>query len=762
MGNADEYGGVEHTYYSTYSVNYNRCGATTYRMTSQVDRQTAVTWQSGLCNKTVERTSGTYPNTETYVYYMNVQTHETKKTVYTTDTFDITQTQSVYTPTAGRKYTFLQSTMVDKAYPDFITTTGTTAVDGWDTYSTYTCERLITEGTTTTIDEGNPITHTRCPPVTTLLTETLNQVPSATSYGLITECFRYCINYYNTDQQGIVLVRVKEGLNDGAMMPLKQAIYATPIPPNSPPIKHCWDSTTATPFLNKHEFLGGDVVKTVTRIANEDESFVTQAYTKIHSTFVSEEYPFWAETETATLLQIVSTTHGTVRAYYADGLTFSLTISGLEQQTESFPKLVDGQLESTEFNTDTDGRRNTASYSGIDWFNYHVSHSTDTIAWRGFAQEFINVTKDDYGNWEYAEDNTRVLTTIWDNVHVSEADYVSKVEKTITAVVEKTNLNWNNCRADHTYKSETIDVDIYNVTMIDRQPENGYGDFGQSFYTSPYDSARLIEGQPRCRLYEFYTMAYPAYQDIYAVGTGGMMFARLNAEFTTTILGNMSATANSALQRVKAFSIPVTITRANDETYRTTQIDVGNTRPSFTTANENTVLDDSSVEKLKHFHTAMTLAYFSQREYTATSWGSVYLETIESGYKIIREDMETYTSENYDPEQGNCHTHTFMRSEGIHKNGVMKVGGVLQNGEPRSYYLLVEHRGLPVVGQVTTFSNKCGGGTFETTYTGGVHELIGTQVSMIQTDAVINVGALKKELNSGKTMTPDEYEHFKL
>jgi hypothetical protein len=103
-----------------------------------------------------------------------------------------------------------------------------------------------------------------------------------------------------------------------------------------------------------------------------------------------------------------------------------------------------------------------------------------------------------------------------------------------------------------------------------------------------------------------------------------------------------------------------------------------------------------------------------------------------------------------------------MRSEGIHKNGVMKVGGVLQNGEPRSYYLLVEHRGLPVVGQVTTFSNKCGGGTFETTYTGGVHELIGTQVSMIQTDAVINVGALKKELNSGKTMTPDEYEHFKL
>jgi hypothetical protein len=33
---------------------------------------------------------------------------------------------------------------------------------------------------------------------------------------------------------------------------------------------------------------------------------------------------------------------------------------------------------------------------------------------------------------------------------------------------------------------------------------------------------------------------------------------------------------------------------------------------------------------------------------------------------------------------------------------------------------------------------------------------------MIQTDAVINVGALKQELNSGKTMTPDEYEHFKL
>lgn len=758
---ADERINFEGTVEWTWSTLYNRCGATTNNSIKSVHSQSKVVWVSGDCNRSEERTSGTFPETETYAYYMNARTDETEVSVYTTDTVYATYSQRNYEPQAGRKYTYRQSTMVDKPYPDFEETTVTTTIEGWDTYSTYTCEKLIVSDSTTTTDTANPITHTRCPPVTTEYTETLNQVPSVTDLGYVTDCYKLCRNIYNSGDKNLMFVKVREGLGDERMMPLREAIIAQNVPPKSPPIKHCWDTLSATPFLDKHKYLGGGIKGTQNIIENADGTFITRGHTKTHKPFTSSEYPWGGNTISRTLSFIETTTKQTVEAYSSNGETFSLTITGLEQGTTEVPILEDGEIEKTEFNTDDDGRKNTASYSGIDWFNIEASWNTNTIVWEGYRQEFVNISQDEYGNWGYPEDNTKIYTTLWDDIHPNEVNFLNKIENTVPVVVEKTNLNWNNCSGDHNYVDATVNAEILAYTQFKKKPENGYGQFGSQLYQRDYDTDRLLQGQGKCTLFEFFTMAYPAYQDIYAVGTGGMMFAKLNAEFSTTVLGNMSATANSALQRVTAFSIPVTITNANNETSATTQIDVGNTKPSFTTQNSTTTLPYESVEKLKHFHTAMTLVYFSQKEYTATSWESVYLETIDSGYKIIREESSTYTSENYDPEQGNCHKHSFMRREGLQENGVMKVGGVLQDGSPRSYYLLVEDLGLPVIGKVTTYSNNCEGGTFEVTYSRGIHELIGTKVSMIQTDAEINVGALRNKLGEGLTMTPEEYEHLK-
>lgn len=758
---ADERINFEATVEYTWSTQADRCGATTNNKISSVHSQSKVVWVSGDCNRSEIGTSGTYPETWTYPYYINARTDETEVSVYSTDTVHATYTERQYEPQAGNKYTYRSSTMVEKPYPDFEETTVTTTFEGWDTSSTYTCKRLIVSDSTTTEDTANPITHTRCPPVTTQYTETLNEVPSVTDLGFITDCYKLCKNIYNSGEKNLMFVKVKEGLGDERMMPLKEAIIAHSVPPKSPPIKHCWDTTVATPFLDKHKYLGGGIVGTQSIIENADGTYITRGHSKTHKAFTSSEYPWGGNTITRTLSFIETTTKKTVEAYSANGETFSLTISGLEQGTIEVPILEDGEIERTEFNTDDDGKRNTASYSGIDWFNLEASWNTNTIVWQEYRQEFVNISQDEYGNWGYPEDNTKIYTTLWDDIHVNEVNFVSKIENTHNIVVEKTNLNWNNCVGDHNYVNAEVNAEVLAYTQMKSQPVNGYNQFGSQLYQTDYGSDRLFAGEGKCTLFEFFTMAYPAYQDIYAVGTGGMMFAKLNAEFSTTVLGNMSATANSALQRVTAFSIPVTLTNADNETSATTQIDVGNTKPSFTTQNSTTTLPYESVEKLKHFHTAMTLAYFSQKEYTATSWESVYLETIDSGYRIIREDSSTYTSENYDPEQGSCHKHSFMRSESLQKNGVMKVGGVLQDGSPRSYYLLVEDLGLPVIGKVTTYSNNCEGDTYKTTYSAGVHELIGTKVSMIQTDAEINVGALKNKLGEGLTMTPEEYEHLK-
>lgn len=293
-----------------------------------------------------------------------------------------------------------------------------------------------------------------------------------------------------------------------------------------------------------------------------------------------------------------------------------------------------------------------------------------------------------------------------------------------------------------------------------RSPANGFYKFSQ-YLTEPGED-KLLNASPDVAFFELSSLAYPAYQDIYDVGTSGMLYGELKAEFTTTLLGAQAATANSALIRQLALSGTKTSeTTINSSATTTTKtvINLGSISNTVSFLNSQ-----KSAEQLS-YHTGLTQVYFTQKSYTATSWNEIETIFSQAGDKtfvtIIRKNPRTYSSSNYQREDGEALIHRYFRQSKLDSYGIGHFGGVYQNGEPREVTMQVIDYGIPFVIEQTVYGDNCEFTTSSRSFSEGTHTFKGTQITMFQTDQHWNVGALREILKEGTTIKESEYYKYK-
>ena len=335
-------------------------------------------------------------------------------------------------------------------------------------------------------------------------------------------------------------------------------------------------------------------------------------------------------------------------------------------------------------------------------------------------------------------------------------------------------MSWvvNGLKGIYTYRTEngSVITDAVTVsyemaggatTKIDGSPYNCFQRFGSAITRKPWDKNRFVHGSPRYIMYEASTLAYPAYQDIYDVGTGGMLYSNLNAEFNSTLYGAQSATANSALVRQSAISVTEEFS-TNDGIETRTVIKIESPKDSFLVTPED---EQSDIDKIINYQTAITNVFFSQKSYTATRYTAVETvsNTVDEGtvFNIIRGGGEEYEGENYEREDGGCVIHTFFNTLGLDEYGIGALGGVLQNGSPRSVTLQVINNGLPMALRTTKYGGGCSFSTGSVILDEGLYTFVGTAITMFATDQVWNVGMLRSLMSGGTTMRDSEYYQFK-